>query len=793
MSFLESRAHSARQGIGKAVPRREDARLLSGGGRFADDFTLPGQAYACLVRSPHPHARIVRVDIADALAGAGVIAVLTGKDAQADGLQPIPHRPMPGNPHEVPLRSRDGSEFLIAPHRVLAADKVRFVGEAVAIVVAETLPAAMDGAEAVLVEYDPLPAVARSREALEPGAPLVWEELGRNLCIDSHTGDAAATQAAFDKAAHVVKLDTTVHRVTGVPMEPRAALGAYATATGRYTLFTSAGGGVVRQRDDVAAVLGVPPAAVRVVSGDVGGNFGTRNSTYPEYVLVVWAARRVGRPVKWTSERREAFLSDYHGRDLMSQAELALDEAGRILALRAVNTSNLGASALSFIPLAKGIAVSTSVYHVPVAYIRGQAVLTNTSPTGPYRSAGRPEVIFVIERLLDIAARRHGFDRVELRRRNLVPPSAMPYRNALGLVYDSGDYPAAMARALELADWAGFEARRTRARKRGRYRGIGLANSIELNSGVPRERAELTVHPQGRIEVVLGTMCAGQGHATSFPQMIAEWLGVGIDQVDLVTGDTDRVRAGGGSSSGRSMRLGGVVLAKASDQALEKGRRIAASLLEAAESDIEFVQGAFVLKGTDRCVGLFEAAAAALGEAIPAELRGPLAGVSEEVMSVPSYPYTCAVCEVEIDAETGVVEVLSFLTVDDCGRAVSPLLVHGQTHGAIAQGIGQSLFERCHYDENAQLLSASFMDYAIPRAEDLPSFATEILEIASTTNPLGMRGGSEGGITPSFAVIGNAIVDALAEFGIEHIELPATPQRVWSAIRAARGSEAPKI
>ncbi len=574
-------------------------------------------------------------------------------------------------------------------------------------------------------------------------------------------------------------------------MELRAALGDYDPAAARYSIYTSAGGGVIRQRGDIAGALGVAKDAVRVISGDVGGNFGIRNNTCPEFVLVAWAAKRVGRPVKWTCDRRDAFLTDFHGRDLTSEAEIALDEHGDFLALRAINTSNLGASAISFVPLAKGIAVSSSVYRIPVSCMRGMAVTTNTAPTSAYRSAGRPEVVFVLERLIDMACRRHGFDRLALRSQNLVPPAAMPYRNPLGLVYDSGDYPASLRRAAELADWAGFAARRDEARNRGRCRGIGIAASIELNTGAPRERAELTIDPAGMVELVLGTMSAGQGHETSFAQVVSEWLGVEPEQVRLITGDTDRVRAGGGSASARSMRLGSWVAALAADEIVDKGRRIAAAVLEVAEADIEFLAPRFVVTGTDRSIGLFETAAAARSDAVPPELRGPLAGVADQVMSIPSYAYTSAVCEVEIDPETGLVEIVGYVSVDDCGRAVNPMLIHGQSHGGIAQGIGQALLEECVYDrDTAQLLSASLMDYALPRADMLPFFRTEISEVPSTTNPLGMRGGSEGGITPGLAAVANAIVDALAEFGVEHIDLPATPERVWRAIRDA--STAPK-
>src|SRR5881628_3618958 len=656
MSFLDSRTRSARQGFGKPVLRQEDPRLLAGRGCYSDDFNLPRQAYACMVRSPHAHARIRRIEADGALQTAGVIAVFTGEDATADGLRPIPHRPVPANPHEVPLKSRDGSPFFIAPHPPLPADRARFVGEAVAMVIAETPAAARDGAERVVVDWDPLPAVTASADATASDAPIVWEEAASNLCVDSEAGDAAAADAAFRRADYVVRLETRVNRVTGVPMEPRAALAVWDEATGRHTLYAGSGG-VQRIRSDLAGVLGVPESAVRVVAREVGGNYGTRNSFYPEFALVAWAARRLRRPVKWTCERREALLTDYQSRDLVSRAELALDAEGNFLAFRGVNTSNVGAHAVSFIPLAKGVAVATSVYDVPVSSMRGRAVLSHTSPTTPYRAAGRPEVMFVIERLIDIAARRHGFDRVALRRRNLVPRDAMPYRNPLGLVYDSGDYAAAQDRVVARADWDGFEKRRLAARHRGRYRGIGLANYIELNTGVPRERAEITVRPDGRVDVVLGTLSAGQGHETSFAQLVVDWLGVGLEQVRLITGDTDLAPVGGGSHSGRSMRLGAVVMARAADQIVEKGRRLTAWLLEAAEADIELAEGRFRVKGTDRSVDLFEAAAAALRPDAPDAVRGPLAGIGDETMSVPSYPYGCAVCEVEVDAETGVVEI----------------------------------------------------------------------------------------------------------------------------------------
>jgi carbon-monoxide dehydrogenase large subunit len=763
------------EGIGASVLRKEDARLLTGRGSFSDDLDLPGQTYAVMLRSPHAHARIAGIDPAAALRAPGVLAVLTGADYLADGLKPIPHRPFSASPPDVALQNRDGSAIFIAPHYPLPADKARFAGEAVAMIVAESLQIAHDAAELVRVDYEPLPAVARAGDAAAAGAPLLWEERDGNVTVDADLGDAAATDAAFARAAHVARLSTWVQRVTGVPMEPRAAVGAYDAAAKRYTLYAGSGG-VVRQKRELAAMLGVEEGAVRVVARDTGGNFGTKNSFFPEFVLVAWASRRLGRPVKWTCERREAFLSDYQGRDLTVEAELALDAQGNFLALRASNLSNAGAHSASHVPLSKGASIITSVYRFPAAYVRARAVLSNTPPTTPYRSAGRPEAIFVVERLIDLAARGLGVDRVELRRRNLIPESAMPFRNPFGLVYDSGAYAKAMASALALGDWNGFAARREEAGARGRLRGIGIANYVEITSGFPTERAELTVRPEGRVDAVIGTLSSGQGHETSFAQLLVEWLGVPFASVNLIQGDTDVVSEGGGSHSGRSMRFASVVLGKASEGIVAKGGAIAARLLEVAQADVEFRDGRFSVKGTDRSIGIFEAAASE-----------PLAQAHTETLRVAGFPYGCQVCEVEVDPETGVVTIVRIAAVDDVGRAINPLILHGQTHGGFAQGAGQALLEECLYDPaTGQMLSASFMDYAMPRADHFPAFATELSEVASPTNPLGVRAGGEGGTTPALAAIANALVDALAALGVTHIELPATPERVWRAIRAAR-------
>ena len=722
--------------IGKPVSRKEDDRLLCGRGCYGDDISLPGQAYAAMVRSPHAHARILKIDSSEAKKTAGVIAVFSAADAPE--LNPIPKHPVTLNPHEVKLANRDRSPFVIPPYPVLPAETTRFVGQALAMVVAETAMAAKDGADAVAVDYEPLPA-------------------GQAVLVDADVGDAAAVEAAFSQAAHVVRLETRINRITGVPLEPRCAVGVY--EEGKYTVYGPSGG-VQRFRADLAGALGVPEDQARFVSRDVGGSYGTRNYVSPEVVLVAWAAKRLGRPVKWRGERTECFLTDDHARDLSATAELALDAEGNFLAYRSANTSNVGAYPVSYIPLTKGIGVSTSVYRVPRSSFRARAVTTNTMITSPYRAAGRPEVMFILERLIDLAARKHGFDRAELRLRNVA--REFPYRNPQGLVYDSGDYAGVQARALDLADWRNAQKRKADAKARGRLRGIGMSHYIELNTGAPRERAEVTVRPDGHVDVVLGTLSSGQGHETSFAQVVADWLGIELAQVRLHTGDTNVAPVGGGTHSGRSMRMAGPVLHGACKQIIEKGLQAASEKLEASPADIEFSHGQFRVKGTDRAVALFNLA--------------PLSGMQDTTDAVPSYAFGCAVCELEVDPETGAVEIVRYTSVDDVGRAINPLIIHGQTHGGIVAGIGQALMERIAYDEDGQLLSASFMDYAMPRAQDFPFFDTAISEIPSTTNPLGLRGGGEGGTTPSLATVSNALCDAL---DIDHIELPATPERVW--------------
>ena len=772
-------------GIGHPVRRKEDARLLTGRGRYSDDFTLPEQTYGAVVRSPHAHARILAVDAKAASAMAGVLAVLTGADARADGLACIPHPAAAGTPPDIVLHNRDGSPVPVAPHPILPTDRVRHVGTAVAFVIAETVAAAKDAAERVVVEYEALPAVTDARAAVEPDAPRLYDEIP-NTVIDAEVGDAEATAQAFARAAHVTRLDTWINRVTGVPMEPRAAVGSYDAASGRYTLYAGSGG-IVRQKKELSAILGVPLESVRVVAHEIGGNFGTKNSFFPEFALVAWGSRRVGRPVKWTCERHEAFVSDYMGRDLTVSAELALDADGRFLALRSKNLSNVGAHSGSYVPLVKGVGLATAGYRIPTAHIGARAVLSTTMCTTPYRSAGRPEIIYVIERLIDKAAQEHGFDRIALRRRNLIPPSAFPYKNPQGITYDNGSYRAVMESALQLGDWKGFKKRRAEARKRGRLRGIGLCCYLETTGGYPRERADVTVQPHGRVDVVVGTLSSGQSHETTFAQCIAEWLGVPFDDVYVDESDTDVVKEGGGSHSARSMRLAGIVMGKASDAIIEKGRRIAAHILETAVEDIGFAAGRFTVIGTDRSVGLFDVArAAADGKTVPQDLAGLLTASCDETIKQLGFPYGAHVCEIEIDPQTGGLDLVRYTAVDDVGRAINPMVVDGQTHGGAAQGIGQAVCELCAYDAQGQLLSASFMDYAMPRAGMLPSFTTEISEVLTPTNRLGVRGAGEGGTTGALGAVVNAVVDALSEFGVTHIDMPVTPERVWRAIQQAK-------
>jgi carbon-monoxide dehydrogenase large subunit len=776
--------------IGKPIRRAEDERLITGKGRFSDDFVLDGQTYAALVRSPYPHARIRGIDASRAKAMPGVLGVFTGADCLADKLGPIPHDPLPKTKFDMKLHAPGGGDVFIGPHMLLPADKARHVGEAVAMVVAETKNQALDAAEAVEVDDEELPFVLHADDALAPGAPAVWDEAPNNMPVETWFGDREATDKAFAQADHVVKADFHIGRVTGVPLEPRAAVAHYDKATGKYTLYAGSGG-AVRQKNELAQVLGIKPDALRVLSYDVGGNFGTRNRVFVEFGLVLWAAGKVGRPVKYTATRSEAFLSDYQGRDLVTKVELALRKDGRFLAMRATNISNIGARAVSFSPLSKGSGLIPGTYDIPAVSLRAVAAFTNTMPTQAYRSSGRPEVTYAIERLIDNAASELGFDRVSLRRKNLIKPKAMPYRNGVGMLYDSGTYEKNMDWAMEIADWKGFAQRRREAKKRGKLLGLGLANYVESSIGAPKEQAQIYVRPEGRVDVVIGTQPSGQGHETSFAQVISDLLKVPVEKVKIILGDTDVVKVGGGSHSGRSMRHAATVFSKAAVDLIAKAKKIAALLLEVPPETVEFTDdGRFAARDTNRSFDFLELAREAANIALPEDLKGGLSIVTDNEMHEPVFPNGTAICEVEVDPETGMVDLVRYASIDDVGRCINPLIVHGQTHGAIAQGVGQAMWEQFYIEpDSGQPLTGSLMDYGMPRADNIPSFRCEIAEVLSPTNPLGIKAGGEGGTTGAPAAVVSAVVDALSVYGIRNITMPATAFSIWKAIEEAKKAQ----
>ncbi len=774
--------------IGHPIRRKEDARLLTGKGRYTDDFSLERQTYAAMVRSPHPHARIVRIETGAARAMPGVLLVLTGADCEAEALKPIPHSPVPSTHFDLKLTGPHGAPVFPGRHMLLPADKARHVGEPVAVVVAETRAQAMDAAEAVEVEYDVLPFVLAAEDGLKPGAATVWDETVDNVLVDCHFGDKEKTDRAFAAAAHVVKSKFNIGRVTAVTMELRSALGDYDAASGRYTL-TCGGGGAVKQKAEMAGVLGVPPDKMRVLSYDIGGNFGSRNRPYVEYGLVLWAAGKIKRPVKYTATRSEAFLTDYQGRDLVTTVELAFDKDGRILGMRADNVSNVGAHCVSLSPLSKGSGLITGSYAIPAASLRARAVFTNTMPTNAYRSSGRPEVTFAIERLMDMAADQLGIDRVRLRRKNLVRAKAMPYRNAVGMLYDSGTYEANMDLAFRIANVDGFKQRKREAKKRGKLLGLGIANYVESSIGAPKERTEITVKPDGTVDCVIGTQPSGQGHETSFAQVLADLIVVPHAVINVIMGDTDIVSVGGGSHSGRSMRHAATVISKAVPELIAKGKAIAALALNAPADRIEFKDGRFSSPTSNRSFDFLELAKEAARLTLPAELKGGLAVAADNAMHEPVFPNGCAICEIEVDPDTGLPTITRYSCVDDVGRCINPMIVHGQTHGGIAQGVGQAMWEQCYIDPSSgQPLTGSFMDYGMPHAHTLPSFKAEIVEVLSPTNPLGIKAGGEGGTTPALAVIVSAIADALRDYGIRDIAMPATPFAIWQAIQQAKAA-----
>jgi carbon-monoxide dehydrogenase large subunit len=780
--------------IGRPMARFEDLRLVRGSGRYTDDVSVPQQAFAVFVRAPHAHARVIALDTAAALRRSGVLAVLTGREYLADGHIGMAHFPNPADAHDV----RKPSFASTAEHKILderqiplATDCVRYVGEAVAMVVAATLSAARDGAEAVAVEYEVLPAVTDVIEALADGAPQLWPDAPKNLALDNAFGDRDAVEAALAQAHVVVAQTIRSQRTASAFMEPRSAIGSYDAAENQYTLISGCQG-VHRVRQPLAECLNVKPERVRVICPDVGGAFGSRTNLYAEQVAVCWAARRLGRPVKWTGDRTEAFLTDYTARDVVTTARLAFDRGGRMRALALELTANTGAHTVSYVPLSNGYRVAPTVYDVPLAWVRLRGVMTNTVPTAPFRGAGRPEATAVMERLIDIAAKRLGIDRVELRRRNLIRHDQLPHHTATGLIYDSGDFAGNLERALATADWNGFAARRKAAKKRGRLLGIGVANYVETPVGMPHERVALNVSAKGKVDLVVGTQSSGQGHETSFRQVIADQLGVAPETINFLGGDSTMLASGGGTHSDRSMRLAGSLMVETSRTVIDKARRIAAAILDVAQDEITFADGLFMTPNSNRRLTLFDIAAA-IDElpSLPDDLKGPLKAEATFTGRIPAYPTGAAVCEVEVDPQTGTVEVRRYTSIDDGGQPINPLILHGQVHGGVAQGLGQAMLEQAVYEDGSgQLLSASFLDYGMPRADHLPDLDVELTEDPTEGNALRVKGGGEAGITPSSAALINAVIDALAEFGIEHIDMPATPQRIWRAIRDAQKSAA---
>lgn len=768
-----------RFGSGRDALRSEDEPLLTGRGRFTDDLAPPGAAHAAFVRAAVGHGTIRAVDAAAAARLPGVVAIFTGADLERDGIGAIPPA--------VLLPGRNGTQMFGASMPVLAAQRVRYVGEPLAIVVAETAAQAQDAAEAVTVAIDELPAVSTVERATAPGAATIWDGAPGNVSLDWEDGDAAAVDAAFASAAHVVRVELLDTRVAVAAMEPRAAVGAWDATTQRYTLTAATQGVAIVRKMLAGAVFKCPPERIRVLTHDVGGGFGMRTQVYPEYPALLYAARRTGRTVRWRASRLESFLADTAGRDGLLEGELALAADGKFLALRARTRVGVGAYTATF---AAVIATNntknclSSVYVIPAIHIGVKLIFTNAMPLGPYRGAGRPEAIYLVERLIDLAARATGIDRVTLRRKNLIPASAMPYKAPNSPVYDSGEFEAVLDKALAAADWAGFAARRAGSARAGRLRGLGLCCFLEVAGGSPlQDTADLRFEADGKVALRIGAQPMGQGHLTTFPPIVAARLGVPATAVRLVQGDSDEVPAGLPTVASRSTMMAGGATVTACDQAIEKGRRIAGQLFEAAAADIEFAGGAFRVSGTDRAIGIRELAARARTMAqLPAELAGGLDTVATFQSPQMSFPNGCHVCEVEIDPETGVVRVVAYAAVDDVGRVMHQTIVEGQIHGGVAQGLGQVLGEQVIYGEDGQLLTASFMDYVMPRADDLPSMRLGHHVAPCTTNPLGVKGAGESGVAGSLPAGMSAILDALGERGVTHLDLPASPARVWRAL-----------
>jgi carbon-monoxide dehydrogenase large subunit len=766
-----------RFGIGQPVTRKEDARFLTGRGRYVADIDLVRQAHAVLVFSPHAHARIRAVDKAAAEQMPGVYAVLTGEDWAADGLGTL-------DP-EVMAEDMGGPKGYRTKRPPLAQGKVRYVGERVAVVVAATEAQARDAAELVSVDYEVLPPTVQAEDAARSGAALVHDGAANNISFTMGLGNEGAVSAAFARAHHVTRLSLRNNRLTAVTMEPRGCIGEYDPGTRRWTLYSSTQN-VHGVRQILAhQILHVPERRIRVVARDVGGGFGMKGNVYPEEPVVLWAARRIGRPVKWIPTRSEAFLGDCEGRDQNVTAELALDADGKFLGLRWTGSHNAGAyiEGAGIVMIVFSLKLASTVYDIPAVAVASSLVFTNTAPTVPYRGAGRPEAVYIMERLVDRAAREMRIDPAELRKKNLIRPDAYPYETQTGWVYDTGDYAAAMAKCRELADWDGYAARHAKSEAAGRYRGRSITYYVD-NTGVFNERMELRFDPSGEVTIVAGTLSHGQGHETSYAQMVADWLGVPEDKIHLSQADTDEVAIGRGTYASRSMMIGGSALRAAADEVIERGKRFAAHFMEADTADITFADGAFTIAGTDRSMPIAQVAQMSfIPVGLPSELGVGLQGAGGFSSDMPSFPNGCHICELEIDPETGAAELDRYTVVDDCGTVINPLLAKGQIMGGIAQGAGQALYEDVVYDrDSGQLLTGSLMDYGIPRADTMPAITVDFSPVPSTTNPLGAKGVGEGGTVASTPTVMNAILDALAPLAVTDVPMPATPERVWRAI-----------
>lgn len=775
--------------VGQPVRRLEDTRFLTGQGRYTDDIQLEGQAYSYVVRSPYAHAEIRGIDTAEASQSPGVLAVYTAEDLEADGIGDI--RCL------TPMPPKDGTEHIMPTHPVLARSRVRHVGDPVAFVVAETYAQAKDAGELVEVDYEDLPAVVDTAAALSEDAPAVWDDAPGNLSLHWELGDEAATEAAFAKAAHVVEMELVNNRLVVNSMEPRVALGDYAAESERFTLYTGSQGSHKLKGQLAGMIFDVPDDKMHVITPDVGGAFGMKNFLFGEQVMVLYAARKLGRPVRWCGERGESFLSDTQGRDHVATAALAVDDNGKILGLRTSIVANMGAYLSNFgpfIPTGCCLKMYSGQYKIPAIYGDVKCVFTHTVPVDAYRGAGRPEAAYTVERLIDLAARELGYDPIAFRRDNFIQPADMPYRTATGLTYDSGDFPALLDQALTKIDHAGLDARRRDGAAEGKLRGIGIACYVEECGASNKEDARVRLDPDGGVTVFVGTQTNGQGHETAYTQMLSEQLGLDSDVIRIRQGDTDELAFGGGTGGSRSLLMGGMAIRTATDKAIERARRVASHLLEAAEADLELTDGGFTVVGTDKRT-TFKDIAGAIAQQDPRLPDDAQEGIEESARhenATQTYPNGCHACEVEVDAATGQVRLVRYVIVDDFGTLVNPLLAAGQVHGGTVQGIGQALLENTVYDpESGQLLTGSFMDYCMPRADDIPDIELTMVEdFPCATNELGVKGAGEAGSIGASPAVINAIVDALAPLGVRHVDMPATPERVWRAIQQARADKA---